>query len=116
MLRERVRDDELASWLSHARALLFPSLTEGFGLPLVEALSAGTPALTSDLPVFRELAGDIPDYLDPRDVVGWTSAVIDYAQTNSPLRMAQLDRMWRFHPNTWDRHFVVVDSFINSIV
>ncbi len=58
---------ELSNWLAHARALLFPSFAEGFGLPVVEALSVGTPVIATDLPAFREAAGSIPEYLDPLD-------------------------------------------------
>jgi len=68
----RCVDGELGAILSHARALLFPSFVEGYGLPLVEALSMGTPVLASDLPVFRELAQDIPN-ISTRSTVrgGW---------------------------------------------
>ncbi len=51
-------DQELDHVYAHARALLFPSLAEGFGLPLVEARTRGCPVIGSDLPVFRELADD----------------------------------------------------------
>ncbi len=66
-------DDEVSCWLRHARALLFPSFAEGFGMPLVEALTLGVPVLASDLPVFREIAGSVPEYLDPRDSSGWAA-------------------------------------------
>ncbi|HEU0203317.1 MAG TPA: glycosyltransferase family 1 protein, partial [Burkholderiaceae bacterium] len=58
-------DAELSTWVHHAQALLFPSFVEGYGLPLLEALQAGTPVIASDLPVFREIAGRIPEYVDP---------------------------------------------------
>ena len=51
-------DQELDHVYAHARALLFPSLAEGFGLPLVEARTRGCPVIASDLPVFRELADE----------------------------------------------------------
>lgn len=51
-------DHELAHVYAHARALLFPSLAEGFGLPLVEARTHGCRVIANDLPVFRELADD----------------------------------------------------------
>lgn len=51
-------DQELEHLYTHARALLFPSLAEGFGLPLVEARTRGCLVIASDLPVFRELADD----------------------------------------------------------
>jgi glycosyltransferase involved in cell wall biosynthesis len=61
--------------LASARALLMPSFAEGFGLPLVEAIAAGTPAIASDIPVFREIAGGAFTAIDPIDGAGWLRAV-----------------------------------------
>jgi glycosyltransferase involved in cell wall biosynthesis len=70
-------DQVVADLLRGARALLFPSFAEGFGLPLLEALALNTPCLCSDLPVFREIAGDLPCYLDPLDGPGWQSRILE---------------------------------------
>ena len=70
-------DDELRSLIRGAHAVLFPSFAEGFGLPLVEALQLGTRVIASDLPVFREVAGDVPIYLSPLDGVGWKRAIVE---------------------------------------
>jgi glycosyltransferase involved in cell wall biosynthesis len=58
-------DTQLASLYQHARALVFPSLMEGFGLPALEAVSFGCPVVCSDIPVFHELLGDDALYFDP---------------------------------------------------
>jgi len=108
-------DHALATWLHHARALLFPSFVEGYGLPLVEALSLGTPAIASDLPVFREMAGEIPDYLDPLDGLGWKRLILDYAQPFSDKRAAQLERLKGWQPPTWEGHFHTVETFLAEI-
>ncbi len=63
----RIDDAELAWLYRHARAFVFPSLDEGFGLPLVEARTMGAHVVASDIPVFRELAL-ADDYFDPRSV------------------------------------------------
>ena len=55
-------DTELAFCYSHARALVYPSIVEGYGLPLVEALRYGCPVLASDIPVFHEVGGDLCTY------------------------------------------------------
>jgi len=73
--KPRCSDSELSTWLRHAAALLFPSFTEGFGIPLVEALGLGVPVIASDLPVFREIAGAMPEYLEPLDGPGWQRAI-----------------------------------------
>lgn len=109
------RDEELAAWLAHARALLFPSFVEGYGLPLAEALAFGTPAIASDLPVFREVAGDLPEYLDPLDGPAWLAAVERYAAPDSPERAGQLERIAGFLAPTWDRHFEIVDALVDEL-
>ncbi len=72
-------DRDVARLLKGARALLFPSFGEGYGLPLAEALSLGVPAICSDIPVFREVGGDLPLYLDPLDGTGWMRAIAGLA-------------------------------------
>ncbi len=61
----RVDDAELRRLLAGARALVFPSLIEGFGFPLVEAMAQGCPVVTSDIPVVREIVGDAAVCADP---------------------------------------------------
>jgi glycosyltransferase involved in cell wall biosynthesis len=113
--RSACTDAELATWLRHARALLFASFVEGFGIPLVEALSLGVPAITSDLPVFLEIAGDIPDYLDPIDGAGWQALVLEYARPDSPRRQAQLQRMHGYAAPNWNDHFALVEDFMDRL-
>lgn len=107
-------DDELRTWLQHARALLFPSFVEGYGMPLVEAYALGTPVLASDLSVFREIAGSIPDFLDPCDGPGWLARIQSYTPETSAERAAQLERITQFTVPTWQEHFLRVDAFLES--
>ncbi len=57
-------DGDLEYAYRHARALVFSSMVEGFGLPLVEAMQRGLPAMVSDIPVFREIGQDYAAYFD----------------------------------------------------
>jgi len=57
-------DVELEYAYSHAKALVFPSFVEGFGLPLVEAMQRGLPAMASNIPVFHEIGGEYISYFD----------------------------------------------------
>ncbi|KVF61567.1 glycosyl transferase family 1 [Burkholderia cepacia] len=109
-------DERLRAWLLHARALLFPSFAEGYGMPLVEALTLGVPVLASDLRVFHEIAGDIPDYLDPLDGPGWLTRIHAFAHPDSADRTAQLARMAHFQVPTWQTHFDHVDQFLETLV
>jgi glycosyltransferase involved in cell wall biosynthesis len=112
---ERCSDVELCTWMHHANALLLPSFAEGFGLPLLEAVSRTVPAIASDLQVFREVAGPVPDYLDPRDRDGWERLLHRYALADGPERRAQIERARRYSPPDWQRHFRVVDGVIESM-
>ena len=56
-------DADLQHAYRHARCLIFPSVAEGFGLPIVEALAQGLPVIASDIPVHREVGGDLATYI-----------------------------------------------------
>lgn len=106
-------DEALAAWLSGARALLMPSFTEGFGLPVIEALELGTPIIASDLPVYREVVGDIPTYLDPLDQPAWESAIRDFC-VETPERTRQLKALTTFAAPDWETHFARVETWMES--
>jgi glycosyltransferase involved in cell wall biosynthesis len=110
--RTNVPDDEAARLVRGARALLLPSFAEGFGFPMVEALALGVPVLCSNLAAFRENGGDVPEYLDPLDGLGWRRAVIDYALPSSSRRAAQLCRLSGWTPPSWHDHFAAVEALI----
>ena len=108
-------DEELVTYLHHAQALLFPSFAEGYGMPLVEALSLGVPVIASDLPVFEEIAGDVPEYIDPLDGRRWREVIEAYSYPGSAPRLAQRGRIERFEVPGWESHFAKVDAFIEQI-
>ncbi|MBO1080469.1 glycosyltransferase [Roseomonas haemaphysalidis] len=68
-------DTEKFVELKRARMLVYPSLFEGYGIPPIEALSAGTPCVCYDLPVFREVCGDALIVAAPGDVEGLRAGV-----------------------------------------
>jgi glycosyltransferase involved in cell wall biosynthesis len=111
----RCDDQALARHLAAARALLFPSLVEGYGLPLAEALRSGVPVIASNLPVFREIAGDVPDYLDPLDGPAWERTILAYASDRSPKRHEQLRRLSTYRPPVWADHFETVSSWLATL-
>lgn len=91
--------------LAGARALLLPSLAEGWGLPVAEALALGVPVVASDLPALREAGGGVPLFLPPRDAAAWRAAVLDLAEPGSAehLRQSTLLKSWR--ATSWEAHF-----------
>jgi glycosyltransferase involved in cell wall biosynthesis len=69
--------DALAGLYAHAAALVHPSLHEGFGLTVLEALTAGTPVIAADVPAVREVAGDRARYVPPGDASALAAALAD---------------------------------------
>ena len=102
-------DDDLAGWIAGARALLMPSFAEGFGLPVMDALRLGTPIIATDLPVYREIAGDRPLYLSPTDKAGWKSAVESFAGGQQPKNTPD------FRAPTWKDHFTTVEAWLKKL-
>ncbi len=73
----RASDDEVKSLYAHARAFVFPTRAEGFGIPPLEALSFGLPVICSDIPVMREVCGDAVRYADPSDPESFARQISD---------------------------------------
>lgn len=109
-------DQQVALLLKNSIALLFPSFVEGFGLPLVQALQLSTPVIASDLKVFRELAGNIPEYIDPTDTLKWLEVIKNYILSESPLRNMQKVKMTQFKVTDWQQHFNQVSHKVNTFV
>jgi glycosyltransferase involved in cell wall biosynthesis len=69
------RHTDLANFYSAADAFLFPSLYEGFGLPVLEAMTCGCPVITSDVAALPEVGGDAAHYVNPEDIDGLATAI-----------------------------------------
>lgn len=96
-----VDDIELAMMYRGARAVVVPSLEEGYGLPLLEATACGTQVVASDIPVFREVGHDDVQYFDP---------------TSLPALIGALESMWMVEPEAiggdppaWQEVAAIVD-------
>lgn len=107
-------DVELAAIMSNARALLMPSFAEGYGMPIAEAMAAGTPVIASDIGAHREAGGGVAEFLDPLDGPLWQEVIVDFAD-NGPLRKAQLDRLKTWHAPEWSAHMEIACRVIETV-
>ncbi|QQA42857.1 glycosyltransferase family 4 protein [Pelagovum pacificum] len=97
-------DGAVASLLQGARALLFPSLAEGFGLPLIEAAALGTPVVCGDLAICREVLGDRGIYLATDDRYLWINTINELAE-QAPQNVFPSSAVPQ-----WSDHFKIVLS------
>ncbi|MCF6377005.1 glycosyltransferase family 4 protein [Nocardioides KLBMP 9356] len=101
-LKGWIGSEELHDLRTRARAMAYPTLAEGFGLPVLEAMSIGLPVMASDLPVLREVGGDAALWFDPHDDTSIAAAMTtlatrpDVAQRLARDGVAQAARFsWR---------------------
>jgi mannosyltransferase len=98
----KVGRDELAHLYATAHCLLYPSLFEGFGLPLLEAMKHGCPVVTSNRSVMQEVAGDASLMVDAQDPAAIAAALLELFEPHTRQRLvaAGLARAAEF---SWDR-------------
>lgn len=97
-----VDDEALARLYAGAAALVYPSVYEGFGLPMIEAMASGTPVIASDTPSLREAGADGPHYVRPADV-GELSAAIAAVLTQPEMAQRLGERgLARARELSWD--------------
>jgi len=94
-----ISDDELGRQLRGARALVYPSLYEGFGIPILEAMAAGTPVVTSRGGATEEVAGGAAVLVDPHDPASIAAGIDEAASRRDELRRRGLERVRAF---AWD--------------
>lgn len=95
-----VPDADLEGLFALAWCAAFPTLSEGFGLPVLEAIRRGVPTACSEIPVLRELGAEVPRYFDPHDPRAVATAIEAAAGAAERARTAGPERARLF---TWER-------------
>lgn len=110
-----ISEKQLAEYYRGALAVTFPSLYEGFGLPVLEAMACGTPALTSDATSLPEVAGDAAVLINPYEIdsiaQGIEKIISDSSLRNDLIKKG-LERVKLF---SWDKTASVVQDTLNTI-
>ncbi|MEW5894792.1 MAG: glycosyltransferase family 1 protein [Candidatus Omnitrophota bacterium] len=106
-IRERIYqsscdDKKLSSLYQNAQAFVFPSLYEGFGIPVLEAFANNCPVVCSNTPALSEIAGDAALFFDPQDTPSINNAILSIL-TNEQLREDLIGRgRRRLESFSWD--------------
>lgn len=108
-------DEEYAALLEEATALVTASRNEGFGLPIIEAMMAGTPVVASDIPVFREIGGDAIIHFDQESPAEFASAV---RRLEDPAEWMSRSRRSRTQVSdySWPRSAAILLELLTSVV
>jgi glycosyltransferase involved in cell wall biosynthesis len=101
--------------INGAVALLIPSFADGYGRPIVEALSLHTPVICSEIPVFREVSQGKARFRKLTDGLGWRDDIVQLANPASNLRTTYIERAKEFAAPTWRTYFRNIDLFLSSL-
>jgi glycosyltransferase involved in cell wall biosynthesis len=111
-VRGRVSTDELVALYRGAAAVVFPSLYEGFGMPVVEAMACGCPVACSNVTSLPEVVGDAARVFDPRDVDAIAAAIDEVLRHPEPFVARGLERAKLF---TWDANARAHDEIYREL-
>lgn len=109
----RCDDETLANCIAHSRAVLMPSHVEGYGLPIIEALALGAPVIAHNLPVYREIAQDIPWLIDEADEDAWLAALTEFSGDSSQRQQRVAAAKGLALP-TWRDHIKTVEDWMDQ--
>jgi glycosyltransferase involved in cell wall biosynthesis len=98
-----VANEGLAALYAGAAIVAMPSLYEGFGIPLVEAMACGAPLIVSDASSFPEIVGDAGILLDPRHEEAWTATMEDLLHNRTKRQQLRLKGLTRAEQFSWRR-------------
>ena len=100
----KATDNELSSLYSNAIALVAPSLMEGFGLPVLEAMSLKCLVIASNIPAFREIAQNEILYFNPKDVNDILSKLKDVIENESKYKIEKLNKAFEITKKfSWEK-------------
>lgn len=110
-----VDDAGLAALYRAAYFTVFPSLYEGWGLPVAEALGFGKFVLASSAGSIPEVGGDLLEYIDPWDVPRWAERLRHYIDNPDAVRAREASIRQRYRPTAWEDTASAVYSFCKGL-
>jgi glycosyltransferase involved in cell wall biosynthesis len=111
-----VADGDLPALYSEASLMVFPSLYEGFGLPLLEAMACGVPVLSSNSSCLPEVAGEAAVLLPPTDQDAWSQSMNDLLSNSSQRARMVAAGFLQARKFTWKKAAVQLQAIYQSLV
>ena len=121
-MKERVRmlgfvsEQELPLLYQGARAFVFPSEAEGFGLPVLQAMAVGLPTVASDIPALREVVGESTLLIDPKNESQWTVALEQITRDETLGASLQAKGIARAAEFSWEKTAQLTWEGIRNLV
>jgi len=111
-----ISNEDLRAVYSASVALLFPSLQEGFGWPIIEALSCGSVVITSNRPPMNVVGGNIAIYIDPADETGSVDRIVEGLKTKNQRRQAGIEESHKYEQSAFiteyeNQYFMVYKDY-----
>jgi glycosyltransferase involved in cell wall biosynthesis len=110
----RTTDRELAWLYRHALFTVYPSIAEGWGLPIAESMHFGRFCITSGVSSMPEVAGDLVDYLSPYDPAAWARTISRYGSDPAALREREARIAAEYVSRSWDDTARAVTDFLQD--
>lgn len=110
----KISDEMLAAYYRGALGFLFPSLYEGFGIPVLEAMACGTPVLTSNVTSLPEIAGDAALYVDPYDIDRIASGIMQLGNSSEKRHLLIEKGLERIQHFSWDKTASKIQLVLNT--
>jgi len=111
-----VDDEDLPIILSESTAFIFPSFYEGFGLPLIEAMSLGIPVICSNIDSLTEVGGNACVYFDPYSIEDMAETI--YSTVNNHKKMEEISLLCKSRAKifSWEKHGrIVIDNILKGV-
>ncbi len=107
---------DLPFWYNCAEAFIYPSVYEGFGLPVLEAMACGAPVVTSDAAALKEVAGSAGKCIPSNDIEAWAAALKRVASDADWREAARVNGLERAKLFSWERTAeLTVDSYYKAL-
>lgn len=116
IIKSDVGYSDLAMLYGNSECVVCPSKYEGFGITLLEALSAGRPLIASDIPPHREVAGDAALYFDPGDPEGLAGALLKLLKDDSAVEMLVRSGRSRLDSFSWQESARKLETLYGSLL